>query len=406
MVFPPLRYVQATPVEHEGQRLVVLNDPEGIMSDTLAVPMPLYFIMTLIDGRRDAQGLQQEVAKASGGQMIPTEEIERIVQELDSHYLLENERAAQRREELMREFDLLQTRPAVHAGKAYPDDPEECSRMFAEMFDGLLDGAGARGRPRGLVLPHIDMRVGGRCLAKGLVTLDPQMPPDLYIILGVAHGFSKNLFTLTDKSFETPLGLAETDQAAAGRLRELYGADRLDGQIVHKLEHSVEFQAVSLRYHHREAPGFKILPILCGSLHEIMEDGSLTPREVPEVGEFIEAMRRLIDEHEGNVCIIASVDLSHVGLKFGDPEGVNENRARDVRSADQRMLDQIATRDAEGFFNHFRADANARNVDAVTSVYVLMHTLGTEGVAEQIDYEQWKEEPTDSIVTYASVAIY
>ena len=59
----------------------------------------------------------------------------------------------------------------------------------------------------------------------------------------------------------------------------------------------------------------------------------------------------------------------------------------------------------EQFFDHFRADGNARHVDAVTAVYVMMHALG-KGRVEQIAYDQWREEATDSMVTYASAAIY
>jgi AmmeMemoRadiSam system protein B len=222
----------------------------------------------------------------------------------------------------------------------------------------------------------------------------------------VAHHPAKNLFTLTDKDFATPLGVVSTDPTAVARLRQLYGAERLDGDFCHRQEHSVEFQAVTLRYFHRENPDFKILPILCGSLHEELLVPGGKAIERPEVKEFVAALRTLVEEYEGDVCILASVDLSHIGLKFGDDRGVDELRAATVRAADELMLEQVESADAESFFDHFRPDANARNVDAVTSVYVMLHALGGQGRGERISYQQWKEEETDSMVTYASVAIY
>ncbi len=412
MTFPPVRYVQAVPVVHDGQHVVVLQDPEGLCPETLAVPLPLYLIMTLLDGRRDARAVQTEIARMAQGQIVPTQEIERIVHELDELYLLENARARERRAELEREFDALPLRPPIHAGAAYPAEADALQEMMRQLFDGLTPAAADAPRPRGLILPHIDLRVGGRALARALATLDADRPPRLYIILGVAHSPTRNLFTLTDKSFATPLGLVETDRDAAARLRELYGAERLSGQIAHRLEHSIEFTTVGLRYlhgaSHNGSPGgtVRMLPLLCGSLHEVLEEDGLSPRELPVVNDFIEALRRLIDELNGDVCLIASVDLSHVGLKFGDAEGISDLRRELVRSADDAMLATIERGEPEAFFDTFRADRNARNVDAITSVYVLLHALGAVARAERLDYQQWHEAATDSMVSYASLALY
>lgn len=406
MPYPPVRFVDAVQIEHQGQPLIVIRDLENLFSDPLAVSLPFFLVMSLLDGERDAAAIQQVMAQASGGQFIKAEDIDRIVGELDTFYLLENERTAARRKELREEFAGLTVRPAVHAGMAYPAETEPCAKMFAGLFKGLTHCDGESPHPRGLVLPHIDLRIGGRTLAEGFTRIYPMRPPRLYIILGVAHQPAPTLFTLTDKAFATPLGTVETDAAAAARLRELYGAGRLGDDYAHKSEHSVEFQAVTLRYLHRDNPDFKILPILCGSLHEDLVLNNGAPATRPDVREFIGALQAIVEEYEGDVCIIASVDLSHVGMKFGDQRGVDELRAAMIQAADDQMLERVEALDAEGFFDHFRADANARNVDAVTSVYVMLHVLGAEGRGERIAYQQWKEDETDSMVTYASLAIY
>jgi AmmeMemoRadiSam system protein B len=407
VTYPPIRALEAVPVEHEGQTLIHIRDPACLAPDSLVVPAPVFLIMTLLDGRNDARAIQHILTQTAEGLIVTSEQIDELVGQLDEYYLLANTRSAERYGELEREFDALTERPASHAGVAYPADPAECKLLFEGLFEGIEIADGESPRPQGLILPHIDLRVGGKTLAKGLASLDPQAPPRLYIILGVAHQGSKNLFTLTDKSFQTPLGLVETDREAAHKLKERYGAGRLDGQFSHKTEHSIEFQAVALKYLHRNGADFKILPILCGSLHESMTPEAPPPAKQPDVGDFIATLRRLVKDYEGECCIIASVDLSHVGKKFGEERGIDPIRTESIRHADLEMLDRIESGDAEAFFDHFRPDQNARNVDAVTAVYVMLHALGTDGDGtKRIDYDQWHEEATDSMVTYAATAFY
>lgn len=406
---PQLRYVEAIPVQEEGETIVIIRDPESLFGQPLAVPLPTFFLMSFLDGTRDLRDVQAEVQRQFQ-QLVPTELLEGLVAQLDEAYLLDNERSKIRRDDLEREFERLPSRPAVHAGVAYPEDPEE----LVTTFDGFLAAANAeangaadgRPAPRGLVTPHIDIRQGGPCMASAFRLLAGEEPPTCYIILGVAHHPARNLFTLSTKDFETPLGPARVNQKAAARLQELYGADALKGEFAHKNEHSVEFQTVFLKYIHRLGHDFTILPILCGSIDEdLHEDGSTLGRRREEVHRFCEALKTLLGELGPGACVIAGVDLSHVGKKFGDPNGVDDLRAGLVHAADQRMLENVRRRNAEEFFDHFRPDKNARNVDAVTAVYTLLRTLGP-GEAELLAYDQFRETETESMVTYASMALY
>lgn len=406
-VIAPARFVDVQQILHKGEPMMLIRDPEGLLEEPILISLPMFIVLSMLDGERDIQGVQAELTRLSGGQIIPTDDISQIVDALDECFLLHNERSMVKRREILRHWNDQPTRPASHAGAAYPGEAGECRTFFDELFHGLArDHEAAGGRhPRGLIVPHIDFRVGGRAIARGLARLDAAQPADLYVILGVAHQPTQNLFTLTDKPFETPLGLVETDRDAAAKLVQLYGADRLDGSFGHRYEHSVEFAAVGLRHWHGPEAPFKILPVLCSSMMELMMEGAPSPMGAPLVSEFIGALRRLIEEYPGRVCVIASVDLSHVGMKFGDERGVDELRAQTIRAADEKMLASVLAHDPEAFFETFKPDHNARNVDAVTAVYVMLHALA-KGEAEQVVYEQWKEEPTDSMVTYASLAIY
>jgi MEMO1 family protein len=405
MGYPPLRAVEAFEIEQDGQPMILIRDPEQLCPQALLLPLPLYLIMSLLDGERDGAAIQSLIRQATQGQIIPVAQIDEIVRQFDELFLLANPRAAARHREMEQEFAARLTRPAAHAGQSYPADETACRRLFDGFFDGLTRRDGGQPRPRGLIVPHIDLRLGGPCLARGLATLDADHPPRLCVVLGVAHQGSKNLFTLTDKSFETPLGLFRTDRRAAERLRELYGAARLDGEYSHRLEHSVEFQAVALRYLYSSPQDeVAMLPILCGALPEVQIPGSGSPLRRSEVAEFVEALRRLLGEYENEVVLIASVDLSHVGRKFGDPDGITKQRAHEVEAADRAMLDRIGQGAPEAFLECFQSDGNIRNVDAVTAVYVMMQVLGPSRV-ELLDYRQWHEEETDSMVSFASMVL-
>ncbi len=405
---PRLRPVEAVPVRHDGQTLVALRDPERLTGELVIVPAATFLILALMDGTRTLREVQAEIQRHFQ-QLLPVAELEGLVSRLDELCLLDNERAHIRREDLIREFDRLPARPAAHAGTAYPAEPDELRRVLEGFFHSP-DGPGADGRPepgrspRGLITPHIDLSQGGPTMAWAFNELRVPDPPELYVILGVAHRPTPNLYTLTEKDFETPLGRVRTHREAAARLKALYGAERLAGQYAHRFEHSIEFQTIFLRHLHQGGPEFGILPILCGSMEEELTQPEGSPRERPDVAGFCEAIRRLMEEFGPRVCLIAGVDLSHVGLKFGHQRGVDDFQAELIRAADRRMLECVERRDSGAFFNHFRADLNARNVDAVTAVYTLLEILGP-GPARLLKYEQYREAATESLVSYASVAL-
>lgn len=412
---PRVRFVEAIPIEQEGEVFVVLRDPTGVCEQQAVVPPATVVVLSLMDGTRTVEEIQTELTRATQA-VVPQEDLRGLIGQLDEIYLLDNERARLRHEEIEREYLALPARPAIHAGVSYPEDAQELidtldgfsAREMPELHPTppLMNGSKLPAQtPRGLVLPHIDFRCGGAAMCNGLRSLRLAEPPDVYVILGVAHHPTQNLYTLSEKDFETPLGTVRADAPAIDILRSHYGADRLRGELAHKHEHSVEFATVLLKYLHRDRKDFTIVPVLCGSLHEELERDEDQPWPPPEVEQFCEALRTMAERLEKRVCIVASVDLSHVGRKFGDEQGVDDFRAGMVRAADLRMLETVGQRDPEAWFDHFREDGNARNVDAVTAIYTQLKVLGG-GETHLTCYDQYRELETDSMVTFASLTLY
>ena len=73
-----------------------------------------------------------------------------------------------------------------------------------------------------LVAPHIDLSVGGRVYSRAYQILRGRSPKTV-IILGTGHQMAQDLFALSGKDFETPLGVAECDRAWVEKLKAAGG---------------------------------------------------------------------------------------------------------------------------------------------------------------------------------------
>src|SRR5258708_36239068 len=110
------------------------------------------------------------------------------------------------------------------------------------------------------------------------------------------------LFTATRKDYMTPLGAVETDHDLVGRLAARYTqGDLFAEELLHRNEHSIEFQALFLAWA-LGTEGYKIVPILVGSFHEMTVNGT-TPVSDERVGVVAWA---LTDEvHGGDTRVLS-----------------------------------------------------------------------------------------------------
>ncbi|MDP2968125.1 MAG: hypothetical protein Q8P64_02815, partial [Deltaproteobacteria bacterium] len=91
MDFPKLRSVIIFPVQMSGQSLLCLQDPQNISDKALFLPPPLYFIISLFDGRHSILDIQAEYMRRFG-EFLFTEKIEEIIHQLDDTLFLEGEK--------------------------------------------------------------------------------------------------------------------------------------------------------------------------------------------------------------------------------------------------------------------------------------------------------------------------
>jgi AmmeMemoRadiSam system protein B len=401
---PRLRPVEAFPIDHEGQRCIALRDPAGYTEAVVLLPSPLLEIVSLFDGEHTIVDIQAAIMRRHG-ELIRREEIEAVVASLDEHGFMDSVRFAERRAAVDGAFLASPLRPATHAGGAYAAEPAALRTAFDGFFTppagpGPIDGAHGRARPvHGLVAPHIDFHRGGPAYAWGYRDLAEGCDADVFVIFGTCHAGMSDPFALTRKDYDTPLGPAVVDREFVDALAGRAGQDCFGSELAHRSEHSIEFQAVFLRYLYAGKRDVRIVPVLASFVHEAMACGR-RPEDEPRVLRFLDAVRDTAAATRRRVAFIAGADLAHVGPRFGDPEPVSPDELDRVGREDRAMLEAVTARDADAFFDSVAADGDRRRICGLSPIYALLRVLGEgEGVLRR--YGQWPDP--QGVVTFASV---
>lgn len=406
MTHPKIRSVEALSVEIDGQPLVYLRDPLGYAAQSLLLPLPAFFIVSLFDGRRSLLDVQEAFARRFG-EPLPSEALSDLVAELDTHYYLEGARFATLEREVRARFAALSTRPLAHVGTCYS---KEHDQLRAEL-DGFFTHPSGPGLPqdrrggtalRAIIAPHIDLRVGGPCYAWAYREVVERCDAEIFVLLGTSHAPGSHPFIVTRKDFETPIGTVRTDGAFIDRLQHAYGGELFRDEILHRNEHSLEFQALFLQHVLGARRTFRIVPILVGSFHHMVAERR-QPLEDPAIGDFVDALRRVLAEEARPVCLVAGVDFAHVGRKFGDAEGLDPDFLRWVDAEDRSLLSPLEQGDAAGFFDAIAKDGDRRRICGLSPMYTLLATLGG-GRGRLLRYDRSDDPQTQSAVSFASLA--
>jgi len=397
---PPIarRDLEFFPVQHEGQQFVLIRDPLGLVEEGKAVGLPLYQIMTLLDGSTTIRDLQMELMRQQGGILVGADEINGLLTHLDESFLLDSERFKNAKERIIADFTSRRIRPCSHCGKSYPENPSELKVRLDEILNNELSIPEPDGKLTALIAPHIDLNVGYKSYSSAYRLLK-HTAPSRVILLGVGHQLQNALFSLTDKDFETPLGITKNDQASINRLRES-GRDIIaPNDFIHRSEHSIEFQIIFLQHLLSDNP-FTIIPILCGSLRMGLSEYTRQAYQ-EKAAPFLENLKKMLADPDQETLLVAGVDFSHTGPKFGHemPATYLENSSREH---DQNLLKHLSRLDEANFWEESRRVNDQFNVCGFSALACLLEVL-PECQGELLNYEIWHEEPTRSAVSFASL---
>ena len=385
------------PVQHRGQQLVLIRDQLGLVQEGKAVGIPLYQFMALLDGARTVRDLQMELMRQRQGVLVGSDEVQGLLAQLDESFLLDSDGFKKARDQIIGRFISLNVRPCSHCGRAYPDNPSELKLRLDEILASQPPAPEPKGKVKALVSPHIDLSVGHKVYSSAYQTLGNTMPTRV-VVLGVGHQMMETLFCLTDKDFETPLGIIKSEHSVIDNLREAGGGVIAANDFSHRSEHSIEFQLLFLQHLLGES-SFTIIPILCGSIQVCLPEYN-RDAYIEKARPFLDVLRQILKEKDQETLLVAGVDFSHIGPKFGH-EMPAEYLKGQSETHDKKLLDCLSKRDAYGFWEESGRVKDQFNVCGFSALTCLLEVL-PPCKGQILNYQQWHEEATRSAVSFAA----
>jgi AmmeMemoRadiSam system protein B len=393
---PKLRLLEPFPLDGEEQGMIGLRDPSGLSPVALTVSEGALHLMALMDGEVTCEQIRSRF-RAMFGQHLAVETLETMIARLEEAHFLEGESFEKFYASLVEEYGNQPVR-GMHgaADMGIVDDSGDVfSAILAEVEPRRLPG-----EPKGVIAPHLDYGRGRPCYAEAYATLKGRSTPDRVVILGTNHFGRSSSVVATGKDFATPLGATRCDATFLERLEKRCGPLRTY-ELDHAREHSIELQVVWLQ-HLFGAEAFTMVPFLC-------PDPCCPTGTAPHDGvgvdlrHFARTLGKEIADDDQDTLLVASGDLSHVGLSFGDARELDENFLGEVRKRDQRVLHAIEANDPEAFLHCVRDGDNPTRVCGTGCIFALLTAL-PDAAATILGYHQAVTRELQNCVTCTAVA--
>jgi AmmeMemoRadiSam system protein B len=389
---PRLREIEAHPIQHEGQPMLLLRDPLRLSDSMIGIPRPLAPLLALMDGSRDEEELEAALRVRAGVRLAPGL-LARLVADLDEAYLLENDRFAAAKAGALEAYRAAPCRPLTTLdGSGAAADPAQAAAQLQGYLDALPPAGPlvGDGPIRGVISPHIDYQRGGPVYAEvWRAAAQAAREAELVIVLGTDHQGDDGVLALTRQSAVDALAAALGPEAAF--------ADELH----HRGEHSVELASIWLHFIRGGEP-VPLLPILCGSFAGFVA-GQGDPAAYEPFAAALGVLRGVMASRR--TLVVAAADLAHVGPAFGDPYGLDFIARVQLRNADERLLAAVYSGDADGFFGQLKAEGDRRHVCGLPPIYLTLRLLG-ETRGEPAGYALCPADPPGtSLVTIAGVIL-
>lgn len=400
--YPILRNLQFSPIKQGDDQLIVLWDPSGLSKEKLVLPLNVFFIVQHFDGEHSIQDIGALYLKRFGEFLLPSK-VEQLVADLEQKLFLEGERTETARQLARLEYRQQTMRPAVFAGRGYEADGAKLKKQLDGFFSS---GEGPDFKPsenrgkliKGLVVPTYELKQAGPVYAWGYKELQEGEQPDVYVIIGTAHAGLENFFAVTDKDFETPLGVVEADRTILDQLKGLV-PESFEEDSAHQSEHAIEFQLPFLQT--IVGQPFSIVPILSSFSAMSLSDSTVRTA----VDRFLTSLRDTLAASGKTVCVIAAGELAHLGLRYGDSAPPTDFSFHRSMQRDLEMLKQVEELKAEGFAQYIQKENDQRRISGFSPIYSLLRLIQAEK-GQVLRYDRGITDQYNSTVTYASLAFF
>jgi MEMO1 family protein len=396
---PQLRPHLKTVTSAEDPRQTYLIDRLGL-SDPVSLTPVEHSWLEYLNGRHTLQDIYARWAQRFGEPTIPFEQVSRFVSRLEDGLLLQSPRFQQIVEGPVR--------PPRCIG-CYEGDAKALRRQVRNLFTnphgaGLPRRAQADGSLRAVLAPHIDYQRGGLSYTFAFKELFEKTDATLFVIIGTSH-YSAHRFSLTRKSFQTPLGIVPTDQEYIDRLVQYYGPGLFDDEwLAHLPEHSIELEVVFLQYLYEGIRPIRIVPLVVGSFHDCVTTGS-APTTRSDIARMIEALKQAEDATPESICYVISGDLAHIGPKFSASQNLDQKLLDHSYHEDQALLRLAEAVDTRGYFRAIADEEDERNICGLPPTYVTLQAARPRA-GKVLHYDRYVHPEGQESVSFASVAFY
>ena len=405
--YPRLRPLEIVAMRDGDRDILLVSDPLGVMPAPVALRIDALEMLRVLDGTLSTNDLAAEVVRLSKD-LRAGAYVKEFVGQLDRMLMLDTPRFQEAYRALREGYHRLEVRQSVLGGISYPEDPAALGEFvdghFAEA-ERLRAEAGqpapaAGATPRALVVPHLDPRRAGATIARAYLEMGAAASDPLRVVVyGTGHALLGESLALTRKRFETPFGAVACDTAFVDALADRLGDAAWRGELAHRDEHSIEFQAIYLKRRFAHRP-ITLVPILCAGFHALLDAGR-GARDDTTYETLIAAVREAERSLGGTTLHVAAVDLSHVGRRFGDPE-VDDRTLSEVEAKDRAALDAAQRGDGDGWYQAIAAHEDSTRVCGWGATYAMLR-CAEPGAGRLLRYEQSKET-SGSMVSIAAMA--
>jgi hypothetical protein len=390
--------LEIIPTSYKGEKAVLVRDFLGLIREPVILQGDALHVLGLIDGHRTIRDIHLELVRMKRGVLMDGDLIDQLVRDLDSAYLLQSRQFLEGKEKILSEYAHQDVRAPSHAGISYPARPEELQAYIESVLHapGEMQSAG-EGQICGLIAPHIDLEVGRKVYAKAYQSVR-HIRPRRIILLGTGHNLDESFYSLTEKDFLTPLGRVASDRGAIRALKKAGGDAVSSFDIAHRGEHSLEFQLLFLQY--LFGSSFTVVPVLCGSFAGELKRAA-RPAEIAGVREFLAALKAWREQDAPRTLVVAGVDFSHIGPKFGHRERAS-SLLLEAKNHDLALIEALSASDVHSFWAESQKVGDRYNVCGFSAMSSLLEIL-PKVKGRLLDYACWREEATQSAVSYAAI---
>jgi len=402
--YPALRNLQYSPIKEGEEQYMVLWDPTGLSKDKLVLPLNYFFIIQHFDGEHSLAEIGALYLKRFGEFLGPSK-MQQLVFDLNEKLFLEGQRTEDARRMAREVYRQSPLRRAAFAGRSYEADGVKLKKQIDGFFTSkegpdFKPSVHAGKKIKGLVAPTYDLKQAGPIYAWGYKELQDAEQPDLFVIIGTASAGLDHVFAVTDKDFETPLGIVRADQPILDQLKSALPTS-FEDDLCHQAEQAVEFQLPFLQDIVGSKKPFTIVPILSSFSAASLSDPTIRQ----SVDQFLSGLREILEQSSRTYCVVAAGELAHLGIRYGDKAPPTDFSFHRCMQFDLEMLKPVEERQPEEFANYIRKEQDQRRISGFSPIYSLLRLIEAES-GQVLRYDRGITDQYNSTVTYASMAFF